>query len=147
MHYAEKPTVVHSNTVVYIITQSPFDDVMAIATHYIITDESFNGIKGLSSSTLKVKSVISAPLETPNRTAICMFEQRKSIILGESHTLAFSFISMEVSQLAQAPLDVCVLKSVIFAHEHWLSTLVMYSIIIKEKIKLKIRPCFNNAKI
>lgn len=47
MHHAEDPTVVHSNTVVYIITQSPFKDVMAIATHYIITDESFNGIKGL----------------------------------------------------------------------------------------------------
>lgn len=79
---------------------------MTIAMHYIITDESFNGIKGFSSFTLKVKGVISAPLKTPNRTAICLLEPRKSIIIGESYALAFPFISMSVSQLAQAPLNV-----------------------------------------
>jgi len=37
--------VVHSNTAVYIITQSLFNYVMTIATHYIITDETFNFCK------------------------------------------------------------------------------------------------------
>lgn len=121
MHHAKEPTAVHSNTAVYIITQSAFDDVMTLATHYIITDESFNGIKGFSSFTLKVKGVISSPLKTPNRTAICLFEHA---------CLAFPFNSMSVSQLAQAPLNVQYVvwnrSSLLMGTQFWLGTLVLY---------------------